>query len=205
MAEAKKKDPAGGSKGKAEDKVQGVDLDFKPIPMKTEKIPRPFDGYPLMTKVNLGGFEVSGTYVVALNPTVLVRQDPSNKKVKQKDGTFKQVQNAHSRFVRDYEEGDNTEIVFDRELEIKGKSYFCAYVPSHNVRAQICFFYDSKAKRVKVDQKYLLLDTGQSSRLRQVFDQVINPKLKVEREAAFIAGEEKESDGETKPLTEEDI
>ena len=146
MAEAKKKDPVSAGEDKGKNGMKGIpdgegisnkELNFQPIPLKAARISRPFDGYP-MKKVMIGGADTFLAYVVALNPTVPVRLDPSNRKVKMKDGTFEQVKNTHARFIRDYEENENTEVVFDRIVEIGGKEYYCAIVPSHNVRAQLC-------------------------------------------------------------------
>lgn len=194
---------AGEGKPYNEAMVSLEDFEFKPIPQKAARIKRPFDGYP-MKRVQIGEANVFHTFVVALNPTVPVRQDPANKKVKQKDGTFKQVLSYHNRMVRDYENRENISIVFDRTIRIKGVDYYCAIIPSSNVRAQVCFKYDNKTKRIMVDERYLLLDGEQVQRLRQVYEQVINPKLKLEREAAFISGESNEAAEET-TLTENEV
>jgi hypothetical protein len=158
-----------------------------------------------MREVKIGGAATYAAYVVALNPTVQVRQDPANTKVKQKNGTFKQIKNHHSRFIRDYETGDNNEVVFDRIVKIGDREFFCAIVPSHNVRAQLCFKYDNERRRVEVDTDYLFLDAAQDKRLKRVFEQIINPKLRLEREASFISGESKEDSEEEKILTEEQV
>jgi len=205
MAAPKKIDPVAGE-GKLDEALKGIgELNFQPIPLAAARVSRPFDGYP-MKKVTIGGAETYLAYVVALNPTVAVRLDPSNRKVKTKDGTFEQVKNTHARFVRDYEENENTEVVFDRIVEVGGKEFYCAIVPSHNVRAQLCFKYDDKGKRILVDSNYLFLDTAQDQRLKRVFEQIINPKLQLEREAAFIAGEStQDTGGEAKTLTEDEV
>jgi hypothetical protein len=197
--------PVAGTLKQKEEKMPDIGgLDFQPIPVAAARVSRPFDGYP-MKKVKIGGAGTYSAYVVALNPTVQVRQDPANTKVKQKDGTFEQVRNHHSRFIRDYETGDNNEVVFDRVVKIGGREFFCAIVPSHNVRAQLCFKYDNERKRVEVDADYLFLDTAQDKRLKRVFEQIINPKLQLEREASFISGESKEDDEEQKIMTEEQV
>lgn len=213
MAEAKKKDPVSAGEDKGKNVMKGIpdgegisnkELNFQPIPLKAARISRPFDGYP-MKKVMIGGADTYLAYVVALNPTVPVRLDPSNRKVKMKDGTFEQVKNTHARFIRDYEENENTEVVFDRIVEIGGKEYYCAIVPSHNVRAQLCFKYEDKNKRILVDSNYLFLDVEQNQRLKRVFEQIINPLLKLEREAAFISGESTQDAGEETTLTENEV
>ena len=169
-------------------------LTFKPIPPERARVSRPFDGYP-MKKLKFGEVDTFTTYIVALNPTIQVVQDPSNRKVKTKDG-MKQVHNYHSRFIRDRETKSNTICMFDRDIEVDGRMYQCAIIPSHNVRAQVCFNFDAQKNRIVVDNRYLLLDSEQDNRLKRVFEQVINPNIKMEREAAFISGESKEDAGE---------
>jgi hypothetical protein len=222
MGEKKKNDPVGNGKaGKEETALVGIGeeskvtasksekvavempLNFKPIPQKAAKIRRPFDGYP-MKDVKIGEAKTYATYVVALNPTVQVKLDPANHKVKTKDGMV-QVKNYHSRMIRNMETRNNEDVVFDRLVEVGGQEYACAIIPSHNVRAQICFSYNSKSKRIDIDSRYLMLDTEQGNRLREVFQQVINPKIKMERQAQFISGESQEDAGEVKPLTENEV
>lgn len=195
---------AGGKKSRGAKAQKSDGFDFQPIPAGAARVSRPFDGYP-MKKVKIGEAETYAAYVVALNPTVAVRQDPANGRVKQKDGTFEQVRNYHSRFIRDFETGDNNEVVFDRVVNIGGRDYFCAIVPSHNVRAQLCYRYNNDRRRVEVDSGYLFLDTAQDQRLKRVFEQLINPKLRLEREASFISGESDEDSGGEKTLTEDEV
>jgi hypothetical protein len=169
-------------------------LSFKPIPPERARVSRPFDGYPLK-KVKFGGVDTFTTYIVALNPTVPVPQDPNNRKVKTREG-MKQINTYHSRVIRDRETRENIICVFDRDIEVDGRQYQCAIIQSHNARAQVCFNYDQQKNRIVVDSRYLLLDSEQDSRLKRVFEQVINPNIKMEREAAFISGESKEDAGE---------
>lgn len=179
-------------------------LTFKPIPPERARVTRPFDGYPLGSKkIKFGLVDTFQTYIVALNPTVPIAQDPSNRKIKQKDGHMEQVRTAHSRVIRDRETKSNTICVFDRDIEVDGRMYQCAIIPSHNVRAQVCFNLDPNNGRIKVDSRYLLLDSEQVGRLKRVFEQVINPLVKMEREAAFISGESQTDTGEVEPITEE--
>jgi len=175
-------------------KVDG--LTFKPIPPERARISKPFDGYPIGSKkLEFGKVDTFTTYIVALNPTIHVIQDPSNRKVKTKAGMV-QVHNYHSRVIRDRETKENILCMFDRDIEVDGRTYQCAIIPSHNVRAQVCFAYDPQKNRIVVDSRYLLLDSEQDSRLKRVFEQVINPNIRMEREAAFISGESKEDAGE---------
>jgi hypothetical protein len=177
-------------------------LTFKPIPPERARITRPFDGYPLGSKkIKFGEIDTFTTYIVALNPTVQVFQDPSNRKVKTKRGMV-QVKNYHSRVIRDRETKENIHVPFDRDIEVDGRTYQCAIIMSHNVRAQVCFAYDPQKNRIVVDNRYLLLDSEQDSRLKRVFEQVVNPNIKMEREAAFISGESKEDSGGVEPVQE---
>ncbi len=195
------KDPVDtGTEAEAAEETAAMDirkapgLTFKPIPPETARITRPFDGYPFV-KLKIGPISTYNHCIVALNPTVPLHQDPSNKKVKDGHGKMTQVRTFHSRVIRDRELNENVHIPFDREIEVDGKVFQCAIVASHNVRAQICFNYDPNKQRIVVDPRYLLLDVGQRNKLKDVFAQVINPNIKMEREAAFIAGESKEDVG----------
>jgi hypothetical protein len=185
----------------AEEEMESLDMkkadqvSFKPIPLDAAKTRRPFDGYPLK-KFTFGKVNTYESYIVAINPSIPIYQDPANKRVKQRNGTMKKVLTRHSRVIRDREINENLIIVFDRDIESNGVNYQCAIVESHNVRAQICFAYDANRKRITVDPRYELLDTEQRGRLRQVYEQVINPKIKMEKQAAFITGETEEDSGE---------
>ena len=61
-----------------------------------------------------------------------------------------------------------------------------------------------KTQRIEVDPNYLFLDLEQNQRLKRVFEQIINPKLKLEREAAFISGESNVA-GEQATMTEDEV
>ncbi|TSA53377.1 MAG: hypothetical protein D4R45_05670 [Planctomycetaceae bacterium] len=212
-------DPVEDGKVKKDNDLQALDmsnaaLSFKPIPPERARITRPFDGYPIGSrKVTIGTYKnkkgkaqdlvIPSTYIVALNPTVPVYQDPSNKKVKTKEGMV-QIKTVHARVIRDRELNENIHVPFDREMTIGEQTYQYAVVSAHNVRAQICFKYDTtkKVPKIEVDRRYLLLDSEQISRLKQVFEQVINPRLRMEREAAFITGESETDTGGVEPITE---
>lgn len=201
---AKLKDPVQGEEAKG---VIGTLDEFEPKAVRPEaaKPSRPFDGYPFKKKIKVGETTdehgkardamVSATFIMILNPTVQIRQDPSSRKMK----------NYHSRMIRDYDSQDNIVVVFDREIEIKGKKYFYAVVPQHSVRAQLVFKYDNNKQRIEVVPDYLLLDSEQEKPLKRVFELLNNPKLKVEREASFIAGESQKDGGESEPLTENEV
>jgi len=201
---AKLKDPVAGEKKEGAAIKNLEDFEFKSVRPEAARTVRPFDGYPLK-KVKIDGKGMIASYIVALNPTFQVRQDPSNKKVKTKDGLV-QIKNYHSPFIRDYEEQENTIVTFDRIITVKGQEYMYAYVPSHNVRAQLFFKFDNVKQRIIVDSNYMLLDSDQESRLKRVYEQIINPALKLEREASFISGESKDdTGGAVEPLTENEV
>lgn len=165
-----------------------------PVRPEAAKLKRPFDGYPFK-KVKIGDHKFISAFIVAIDPDVIkTRQDPSNRK---------KVKNYHAPMIRDYEEQDNMLVTFNKEITINGKMYLYDVVPSHNVRAQLVFKYNAKTKRIEVVPGILLMDDGQVNRLKQLYDQIINPKLKIEREASFIAGESKDDGGESEPLNEE--
>ncbi len=180
--------------------MEGMDINkvneisLKPIPPETARRTMPFDGYPFK-KFKVGKANTYQHCIVALNPTTLLHQDPANRKVRQADGKMKKVRTWHSRVIRDRELNENIHIPFDREIEIKGIKYDCAIVDSHNVRAQICFQFNTNTQRIEVDRRYLLIDIGQRNKLKQVFEQVINPNLKMQKEAAFIMGETQDDAG----------
>jgi hypothetical protein len=193
MKMAKLKDPVSGDKEK---EVVPTLENYTLTSVKPEaaKLRRPFDGYPFK-KVSIDGNKIISAFIVAIDPDVIrTRQDPSNRK---------KVKNYHSPTIRDYEEQDNMVVTFNREIIIKGKTYFYDVVPSHSVRAQLVFKYDPNKKRIEVVPGVLLMDDGQVGRLKQLFEQLINPKLKIEREASFIAGESHQDGGENEPLNEE--
>jgi len=207
-------DPASKADGKKEQSDIAKDLkkvdintfsskDFQQLSQDTARTPAPFDGYPLKKKVIIGKITAPIAFVVGLNPRFFVPQDPSGKSVTitvdKRDGQppkDKQVtlKSYHSRVLQDYDNGgENTDIVFDRELVLEdGAKILVAIVSSHSLRAQLLF----KLKRqggVQVDTKYVLLDPEQSGRLRKLFGIIINPHLKVERASSIIAGESEDS------------
>jgi len=139
----------------------------------------------------------SATYILALAPTVHVHQDPSGKRISQfvaGKERFVDIPSLHSRCVVDHEGGgNNTEIVFDRELELEGGAKITiALCPSHSARAQIMFKLDERTHKIDVDDRYLLLDKPQEKPLRRIFEMIHNPKIRTERLAAAIMGESDE-------------
>ena len=184
-----------------------TESDFTPIPVAAARSSHPFDGYPVKPKVKMGnmgtpgGFEVSATFVIALNPKEYVHQDPSGNSVTAVDTKTKQEKivnynTFHNRRIRDYERGGiSTDVVFDHTVPLSGGRVMehCAFVPNASVRAQLMFYYDVKMSRIAPDRRYVILDRDQTARLRRFYEMIINPKIKVERLARAISGESEET------------
>jgi hypothetical protein len=183
--------------------------DFQPLQQKMSSAPHPFDGYP-SNMVKVGETQkgpnpkarkdvmMPSYAVVALSPKEAVFEDPSgNRQSIMKNGveTMVNIFAPHNRCVVDYEAGGvNTDICFDRTIQIEdGKTLGrCAFIKSHSARAQVMFKLDVKGERIQIDNRYLLLDVKQASRLRRVFEMIVNPKIKNERLARAISGESEE-------------
>ena len=87
----------------------------------------------------------------------------------------------------------NVDVVFDRKLELKGGGTMrVAIVKSNSVRAQVCFSLNQKSGKPQVDQTYLLLDSDQKHRLRDLFQLIHNPAADKERLSAAISDESDE-------------
>jgi len=157
--------------------------DFKAVPKTAVRFKDEFAGYPFQ-KVRIDNQDFVSAHIVALSPDYRLPVDPSSPNPVR-----------HSRCIRDFVEGRNTDVVFDRSMMLAdGKSLFYAVVPSHNVRAQLVFRYNNKLKRVEEDTNYRLLDIGQVNRLRSLFDKVHNNKLAGELRARRF---EKDGEGVT--------
>ena len=177
---------------------------MKPFDRKTTRIPSPFEGYP-EKRITVGTYKtetgeekpliLNATHMVGLNPAYNPPQDISGENVLIGDplkgahiGTIETTHNRVTTYGR-----DSFNAVFDREIEIKGVVYKYAIIPEAVHRAQVMFVYNSRTNRIDVDERYLPFDRDQASRLRQVFQMILNPKLKAERIAGAIAGESPES------------
>ena len=220
-----KVDPAEEAKKQQEDEqlledMQSFDLsglkatDFKSIPKRMATASHPFDGYPLKPEVEIGRkanghkIMVSATYIVGLTPDAVPPQDSSGRGISIIDTKTKKerrvdLKTAHSRLIP-IGPNTNEDVVFDRIFELTdGDKIFYAVVRGHAVRAQLMFFFNSKLEKVEVDPRYRLLDDGQNSRLRTLFHQIINPKLRREKMASEVAGEIETSDESLKKLPTE--
>jgi len=169
---------------------------FKWVPLLDGKGKPPVnrDGTPSL--VNGKAPQVCVSHIVLHNHLAdNVVQDPSNRGKRT---------NYHSRGIRDEVERTNVDIVFDRPFKTAKGVFYGAIVPQHNLRAQLIFNYNTKSAepRVEVDKRYLLLDTDQVGRLRTVFYQIINPRIRQEKQASFITGETTTDPGEV-PGSEE--
>jgi len=208
MAEGKKTDPAQQVKAaseaqKVEAKVKSLKdfslKDFRPVPQTKARYVHPFEGYPLMEPIEVGtnkGKPVlrSATFIVCLNPAYTPEQDPAGLGRSVEVNNVEKVVNYetfHSRMLPDYDNGGiNTDVVFDRKVELDGRPVCFAIVESHSLRAQLVFTWESKPGRIKTDDRYFLLDNQkQVGRLRRLFEMIINPRLKMERAAQLVTGE----------------
>lgn len=170
---------------------------FKWIPLLDAKGNAPVDrnGKPVL--VNGKPPQVCVSHIVLYNHLAKpVVQDPSNR--------GKRV-NFHSRGLRDEIERINIDIVFDRPFKTAKGVFYGAIVPQHNLRAQLIFNHNTKLAepRVEIDTRYMLLDTEQVGRLRQIFYQIINPRIRQEKQAQFITGETNMDPGEVQVSNED--
>ncbi|MFA6290184.1 MAG: hypothetical protein WC637_00305 [Victivallales bacterium] len=166
-----------------------------PLSDEVAKTPKPFDGYPLkFTQMEADGkkHRVCATFLVAHNHIAdPIRQDPANRKVKGGDGKMHLIRTCHNRSIRDVLNGPhaNEAVWFDRPIKLANGTFFCAVVPCPYVRSQLLFKHNTKNNSVETDKRYLLLDTEQANRLKQCFQQVINPNIRIEQAAKYYSGE----------------
>lgn len=194
MKNGKLVDPVEGMQNEKEEATEAAALDISKltpvaIPVSAARTSRPFDGYPIK-KIKIGKAEVCLTHIVLYNHVAYpVPQDPSAPKVK-----GKRLLTYHNRWIRDVDNGGagNVSVFFDRPIQTAKGEFFGAIVPDPYIRCQLCFGYDAKTSRVKVDNHYLLLDADQFNALKKCYEQVINPQLKIEKAADFISGNSKE-------------
>jgi hypothetical protein len=177
--------------------------DFKAAALKDARSHHPFDGYP-DRKVQIGSYMkgkreealiVNLTHILVFKEEV--KQDPSGQTVslgypEMRNNEGKVVRpstestgtiiTAHNRRAKDYESGGvDVDCVFDRTIKTAdGELAHCCIIPSPSVRAQIVFKYNSKTQRVEHDPRYLMADPDQVSRLRRIFEMIINPRIRLE-------------------------
>jgi hypothetical protein len=172
-------------------------IDVSALPDEAARVTMPFDGYPLKKvkmEVKEKGKMVKKDFILSyfvLHNHVAdpVRQDPSNRKIKT-DAGMVQVRSYHGRSIPDVLNGNNSNVMVQFSTPIKTATgeFYGHYVPDHYVRAQLAFKYDAKTKRVMVDKRYILLDREQAGRLKQCFQQIINPKIQMEKAADYVSG-----------------
>lgn len=185
--------------------IDNISLDdFKPLAERTALSTHPFDGYPSrmikVADVKGQAIMMPAYSIVALNPKEYVHQDPSGKNLSivntvTKKEEIKTIQTFHNRIVVDYEQGGrNIDVVFDREIILGDGKVMknCAFVISHSARSQLLFKLTQKGDKIQVDRRYVLLDVEQASRLRRVYEMIVNPKIRKERLSKAIAGESEE-------------
>lgn len=177
--------------------------EFKGISPETARIPNPFEGYPFeyfdQAILDRNGkpktVRYNKAFIVVLKPGEPVYQDPSGFKYtpgNKPAANVKQVKlvTPHSRCVRDFAEKKNFDVVFDRTFIGKeGKMERCSIVPSHNVRAQICYKLNPKTSKVEVDGRYFLMDPRQAAKLRGIYLRIANMNKPNETLAALVTGE----------------
>lgn len=181
------------SQAKSVDPFDNYDFKSKMVPLlgADGKPPRNRDGSPAL--VDGKAPKVCISHIVLHNHIAdKVPQDPINR--------GKRI-NYFSTSRRDEVERVGLALVFDRPFKTaKGVFYGCI-VPQNNVRAQLIFRRNADG-RIEVDNRFLLLDTNQVGRLRTLFTQILNPKLRQEKQASFISGETDTDPGEV-PVSEE--
>ena len=202
--------------------------DFKTVPSTAARTPHPFEGYP-EKKIIVGEYKdiepklpngkknphfgkirdliLNLTHLVGLNPTVDVFQDSSGQGItigdpKKGNERVVNIASSHNRVVS--YQGKAWNAVFDREAIFKdGRKLLYSIIPDPIYRSQIIYFYNAKTERIEVNKNYLLPDPDQKSKLRQVFQLLINPRLRVERLASAISGESEESLDDLKSIPDE--
>lgn len=176
--------------------------DIVTIPPKHTRAVHPFEGYPVKyamvekRKVNLTwivgykGIPDQDPSGVNQSIPVLVNGKPTGEE------NVVTLKSPHSRLVVDYEGGGrNTMAIFDRSLPLDDGEILdnLCVIPSHSARAQICFKVEPKTGKVMIDDRYFLLDGEQADRLRRVYDNILRPARRAERDAKAIMGESNET------------
>ena len=203
MSEDTYKDPADKGKEHRDEKaieeqeksldIEGLKFDaFRPVPQSSARVPAPFEGYP-DRKVKIGTHVPQGkkrpvdvminlSWIVGLNPTVDVFQDPSGLDVlvgdpRKNNEKRLNIPSSHNRTVSYNHRAFKA--VFDRPFtDEEGRTVMICVIPDPIYRCQIIYYFDGE--RIKVDTRYLLPDMNQKGPLRRTFQMIINPRLKLE-------------------------
>jgi hypothetical protein len=209
MAKKELEDPVDAGGGIKEEEFDTLDISnikVEALPDEAARVVLPFDGYPLKKAKNrfLDVTDEEGnkrqmpyylSFVVLHNHVAdPLRQDKSG---------GKKFKSFHMRSIPDVLNGNTSNIAVQYSIPFETASgvFYGAYVPDHYVRAQMVFKYNGKAKRIEVDKRYILLDREQAGRLKQCFQQIINPKIQMEKAADYVSGASNEEPSE---MTEKD-
>jgi hypothetical protein len=177
--------------------------DIVTIPPKHAKAVHPFEGYPVKYAM-VEGRKVNMTWIVGWKKQPTQDRSGENQSIQVLDKNHKPtgeekivtLKSPHSRLVIDYEGGGrNTMAIFDLTLPMDDGEILenLCFVPSPSARAQICFKVEPKTGQVQINEDYFLLDGGQADRLRKVYENILRPAKRAERDAKAIMGESKES------------
>jgi hypothetical protein len=181
--------------------------DIVTIPPKHAKAVHPFEGYPVKYAM-VEGRKINLTWLVGYKRQPAQDRSGENQSIqlmeKNKVGKFEPtgeerivtLKSPHSRVVVDYENGGrNTMAIFDRTFPMEDGEILdnLCLVPSPSARAQICFKLEPKTGQVQINEDYFLLDGNQADVLRKVYENILRPAKRAERDAKAIMGESQES------------
>ena len=106
----------------------------------------------------------------------------------------------HNRALRDWQEMRNYDVVFDRVVILKdGEMPNVAYVPNHNLRAQLIYTMDERTGAIKADSRYAIIDREQTTRLLQTFRGLFGRKLSNIKLQQAVTGEIELAEGDELP------
>lgn len=177
--------------------------DIVTIPPKHTKAVHPFEGYPVKYAM-VNGRKVNLTWAIGYKRQPAQDRSGENQSIqvlgKDRKPTGEEkivtIKSSHSRLVVDYESGGrNTMAIFDNTFPLEDGDIIenIAICPSPSARAQICFKVEPKTGQVQINEDYFLLDGGQADRLRRVYENILKPSRRAERDAKAIMGESQES------------
>jgi len=176
--------------------------DIVTIPPKHAKAVHPFEGYPVKYAM-VEGRKINLTWLVGYKKQPAQDRSGENQSIAiLKNGkptgesNIVTIKSPHSRLVIDYEGGGrNTMAIFDRTFPTDDGEVIenLCLVPSPSARAQICFKVEPKTGQVQINEDYFLLDGNQADKLRKVFENILRPAKRAERDAKAIMGESAES------------
>jgi hypothetical protein len=177
--------------------------DIVTIPTKHTKAVHPFEGYPVKYAM-VEGRKVNLTWAIGYKKIPTQDRSGENQTISTLDAKGRPtgeekivtLKSPHSRVAVDYESGGrNTMAIFDNVFPLEDGDIIenIAIVPSPSARAQICFKVEPKTGQVQINDDYFLLDGGQADRLRRVFENILRPSRRAERDSRAIMGESQET------------